>query len=350
VFFVARFPMQKRIDYQQDRHQHVKAYPPCPRRAANHASMLQERASIAPVKKIGAGRQKPEAGTCSVSADTEHRGQTSYTASPESERAMDTALAMVDVVITDKIGVITFNNSMKQNALSKGLIADLCAALEDLRMQGSRVVILRAPAGASVFSSGHDVRELPTNGRDPLTYNDPLRRVIRTIELFPAPVIAMVEGSVWGGACELVMSCDLIVAGDDSTFAITPAKWGVPYNISGVQNFLNTGGMPLCKEMLFTAQPVAAKRLVEQGIVSHAVPRDQLETVTQAIAQQIAQNSPLVISLLKEELRLLSASHHLSPETFERVQALRRQVYDSQDYREGIRAFLEKRSPEFRGK
>jgi methylmalonyl-CoA decarboxylase len=263
---------------------------------------------------------------------------------------MDTALAMVDVVITDKIGVITFNNSMKQNALSKGLIADLCAALEDLRMQGSRVVILRAPAGASVFSSGHDVRELPTNGRDPLTYNDPLRRVIRTIELFPAPVIAMVEGSVWGGACELVMSCDLIVAGDDSTFAITPAKWGVPYNISGVQNFLNTGGMPLCKEMLFTAQPVAAKRLVEQGIVSHAVPRDQLETVTQAIAQQIAQNSPLVISLLKEELRLLSASHHLSPETFERVQALRRQVYDSQDYREGIRAFLEKRSPEFRGK
>ncbi len=263
---------------------------------------------------------------------------------------MDTALAMVDLMITDKIGVITFNNSMKQNALSKELIADLCAALEEMRTQEARVVILRAAAGARVFSSGHDVRELPTNGRDPLTYNDPLRRVIRTIEAFPAPVIAMVEGSVWGGACELVMSCDLIVAGEDSTFAITPAKWGVPYNISGIQNFLNTGGMPLCKEMLFTAQPVAAKRLVEQGIVSHAVPRNQLETVTQAIAQQIAQNSPLVISLLKEELRLLSASHHLSPETFERVQALRRQVYDSQDYREGIRAFLEKRPPEFQGK
>jgi methylmalonyl-CoA decarboxylase len=263
---------------------------------------------------------------------------------------MDTALAMVDVVITDKIGVITFNNPMKQHALSKGLIADLCAALEEVRTHEARVVVLRAPAGASVFSSGHDVRELPTNGRDPLTYNDPLRRVIRTIELFPAPVIAMVEGSVWGGACELVMSCDLIVAGDDSTFAITPAKWGVPYNISGVQNFLNTGGMPLCKEMLFTAQPVGAKRLVEQGIVSHAVPRDRLETLTRSIAEQIAHNSPLVISLLKEELRLLSASHNLSPETFERVQALRRQVYDSQDYREGIGAFLEKRSPEFRGK
>jgi methylmalonyl-CoA decarboxylase len=257
---------------------------------------------------------------------------------------------MVDLTIADKIGVVTLNNPAKHNALSKELIADLCAALEEMRRLEVRAVILRAPSGARVFSSGHDVRELPTNGRDPLTYNDPLRRVIRTIELFPTPMIAMIEGSVWGGACELVMSCDLIVAGEDSTFAITPAKWGVPYNISGVQNFLNTGGMPLCKEMLFTAQPIAAKRLVEQGIVSHTVPRDQLESLTHSIAAQIAKNSPLVISLLKEELRLLSASHNLSPETFERVQALRRQVYDSEDYREGIRAFLAKRAPNFRGK
>jgi methylmalonyl-CoA decarboxylase len=263
---------------------------------------------------------------------------------------METAPALIDAKIANRIGILTLNNPRKQNALSKELIEELCAGLEEMRRREARVIVLRAPAGCNVFSSGHDVRELPTNGRDPLTYNDPLRRLVRIIELFPAPVIAMVEGSVWGGACELVMSCDLIVAGDDSTFAITPAKWGVPYNISGVQNFLNTGGMPLCKEMLFTAQPVAVRRLVEQGIVSHAVPRDELEKLTLTIAEQIAQNSPLVISLLKEELRLLSASHNLSPETFERVQALRRQVYDSEDYQEGIRAFLEKRAPGFKGK
>ena len=258
-------------------------------------------------------------------------------------------MALVDGAVQESIGVLTLNNPKKLNALSKELIDDFCTRLEEMREQSIRVVILRAPGGSKVFSAGHDVRELPTNGRDPLTYNDPLRNAVRSIEHFPAPVLAMVEGSVWGGACELVMSCDLVIAGDDSTFAITPAKLGVPYNISGVQNFLNAGGMPICKEMLFTAQPMPVKRLVELGIVSRAVPRSELESATRAIAEQMAKNSPLVTSLLKEELRLLSASHNLSPETFERVQALRRQVYDSHDYQEGIKAFFEKRPPVFRG-
>ena len=263
---------------------------------------------------------------------------------------MDAASGLVIVQVTGSIGVITLNNPRKRNALSTELIDGLCAGLDEMQRQEVRVVVLRAPAGSKVFSSGHDVRELPTNGRDPLTYDDPLRRVVRTIEHFPAPVIAMIEGSVWGGACELVMSCDLIVSAEDSTFAITPAKLGMPYNVSGVQNFLNTGGIPLCKEMLFTAQPLPVKRLVDRGIVSHAVPVDQLESVTMSIAEQISRNSPLVMSLLKEEIRLLSISHNLGPETFERVQAMRRQIYDSADYQEGIRAFLEKRSPSFQGK
>jgi methylmalonyl-CoA decarboxylase len=264
--------------------------------------------------------------------------------------AVETNCALIQVKITDNTGEVTLNNPSKHNALSTALIDELCAALEEMLLEQVRVVVLRAPEGSKVFSAGHDVRELPTNGRDPLTYDDPVRRVIRMIELFPAPVIAMVEGSVWGGACELVMSCDLIVAGDDSTFAVTPAKLGMPYNISGVQNFLNAGGMPLCKEMLFTAQPISVHRLVTQGIVSHVVPRSELQVQTQLIAAQIAKNSPLVISLLKEELRLLSAAHNLRPETFERVQAMRRQVYDSEDYQEGIRAFFEKRAARFQGK
>ena len=263
---------------------------------------------------------------------------------------MKTDSTLVEATIANSIGLITLNNPLKHNALSRDLIQGVCAALESMRREEVRVVILRAPAGSRVFSAGHDIRELPTNGRDPLTYNDPLRILVRTIEHFPSPVIAMVEGSVWGGACELVMSCDLIIASLDSTFAITTARMGVPYNISGIQNFLNTGGMPLCKEMLFTAQPLGVKRLLERGIVSHAVPREELEAVTLEIAGKIAKNSPLVISLLKEELRLLSISHNLGPETFERVQSMRRQVYDSADYQEGIRSFFERRAPHFQGR
>ncbi len=259
-------------------------------------------------------------------------------------------MELVDSHISNWIGTITLNNPKKLNSLSKELIHDLCAALEVMKQHNVRVVILRAPLGSKVFSAGHDVRELPVDGRDPLTYNDPLRLAVRTIELFPAPVMAMIEGSVWGGACEFVMSCDIIIAAEDTTFAVTPAKLGVPYNISGVQNLMLTGGMPLCKEMLFTAQPFPAKRLAEAGIVNHAVPGDQLDGLVQGIAEQISRNSPLAISLLKEELRLLATSHNLSPETFERVQSMRRQVYDSHDYQEGLQAFFERRPAVFKGK
>lgn len=263
---------------------------------------------------------------------------------------MATATAFIETAIADHIGTLTLNYPARHNCLNEALIQDLCAALDAMREHEVRVVILRAAEGSAVFSAGHDVRELPTHGRDPLTYNDPLRRAVRTIELFPAPVIAMVEGSVWGGACELVLSCDLILAADDCTFAMTVARMGVPYNISGVQNLMNACGAPLCKEMLFTGQPMPVQRLVNQGIVSQAAPRERLQAATFAVAEQICRNSPLVITLLKEELRLLSASHNLGPETFERVQAMRRRIYDSDDYQEGIRSFFEKRPPRFEGK
>jgi len=263
---------------------------------------------------------------------------------------MKSEIALVQAEVSNHIGTITLSNPGKRNCLSSSVINQVCSALASMQKEEIRVVILRAPAGSQVFSAGHDIGELPTNGRDPLTYTDPLRYLVRTIEHFNAPVIAMVEGTVWGGACELVMSCDMIIAADDSTFAITTTKLGVPYNMSGIQNFMNSGGMLLCKEMLFTSQPLGARRLVDRGIVNYAIPRAQLESTTLSIARQIAQNSPLAISLLKEELRLLSASHNLSPETFERVQAMRREVYDSEDYQEGIRAFHEKRPPHFHGK
>ena len=251
--------------------------------------------------------------------------------------------------IEDGIGTIVLNHGEKRNALSRALVAAVLEALAVFRQHHTRVVIVRAPEGAAVWSAGHDVSELPQSHRDPLGWDDSLRQLIREIENHPAPVIAMIEGSVWGGASEVAFACDLVMAGDNVTFAITPAKLCVPYNLSGLLTFMNAVSLHVVKEMAFTALPITAARAERLGIINEVVPRQELTQRTYDIAHQIARNSPLSIAVMKEELNLLANAHNLSPLTFERIQALRRVVYNSRDYEEGIRAFLEKRRPTFTG-
>jgi methylmalonyl-CoA decarboxylase len=259
-------------------------------------------------------------------------------------------MSLVITAIEDSIGTIMLNHGQKRNALSQKLIADILDALGALRQQDVRVVIFRAQEGATVWSAGHDVSELPQGHRDPLGWDDPLRQLIREVENYPAPIIAMIEGSVWGGACEVAFACDLVIAADDATFAITPAKLGVPYNLSGLLTFMNTINLHIVKEMAFTASPIKAERAERLGIVNQIVSKQELKNHTYEIARQIVRNSPLSIAIMKEELNLLANAYDLSPLMFERIQALRRVVYNSQDYQEGIRAFLEKRAPKFLGK
>lgn len=259
-------------------------------------------------------------------------------------------MSYVITTIEDSIGTIMLNHGQKRNALSQPLIADILEALGAFRQQNLRVIILRAQEGATVWSAGHDVSELPQGHRDPLGWDDPLRRLIREVENYAAPIIAMIEGSVWGGACEVAFACDLVIAADDTTFAITPAKLGVPYNLSGLLTFMSTISLHIVKEMAFTGSPMKAERAERLGIVNHIVSRQELQRHTYEIAKQIVRNSPLSIAVMKEELNLLANAHDLSPLMFERIQSLRRVVYNSQDYQEGIRAFLEKRPPTFTGK
>jgi len=251
---------------------------------------------------------------------------------------------------SDFIGTITLNHPRKRNALSEPMVRLIVEALTRLKELKARVAILRAPSGAKVWSAGHDVGELPAGRRDPLGWDDPLRHLIREIEQFPAPVIAMIEGGVWGGACETVLACDLIVAAPGATFAVTPAKLGVPYNVSGMLTFLNAAGVRIVKEMVFTARPISAERAERLGMINSLVPADEIEAFTLDLARSIAANAPLSISVMKEQLRILAGAHPMSPQGFERVQGLRRLVYDSDDYLEGVRAFLEKRKPVFRGR
>jgi methylmalonyl-CoA decarboxylase len=258
-------------------------------------------------------------------------------------------MPLISTRLDGAIGTITLANDAKRNALSDALIQEIIAALADFRQHRVRAVVLRAAPGTKVWSAGHDVGELPTDGRDPLGWGDPLRELIREIEEFHAPVIAMIEGTVWGGACETVFACDLIFAAPNATFAVTPAKLGVPYNVSGMLTFLNATSMRIVKEMAFSGQPIGADRAERQGIINRVVAATELEAYTYEFAGRIAENAPLSISVMKEQLRILAGAHPMSPQGFERVQGLRRVVYDSRDYKEGIRAFLEKRKPVFTG-
>jgi methylmalonyl-CoA decarboxylase len=256
---------------------------------------------------------------------------------------------MLLVDIAGHIGTITLNRDDRRNALCEAMVLAFAAALKSFTSAGVRCVVLRAKPGSKVWSAGHDIDELPAAGLDPLVWRDPLRKLVREIETFPAPIIAMVEGSVWGGACETVFACDLTIAATEATFAATPAKLNVPYNVGGLLTFLNAANLRIAKEMLFTAAPVPAERLCRLGVINHVVPIGELESATYALARQIAANAPLAISVMKEQLRILAGAHTMSPEDFERIQGLRRVVYNSQDYVEGIRAFKEKRKPVYRG-
>jgi methylmalonyl-CoA decarboxylase len=248
------------------------------------------------------------------------------------------------------IGTIVLDNASKRNTLSEALAGEILAAFDDFRRRKARVVVLRAPAGSKVWSAGRDIAELPQGRRDPLGWSDPLRVLVRALQEFPAPIIALIEGSVWGGAFEVALACDILVATPEATFAITPAKLGLPYNLGGVLTLLNAVPLPVAKEMLFTAEPIPASQALNLGIINHIKPADQIEDFVDRMACRIAANAPLAIAVMKEELRLLAGAHSITPELFERIQGLRRIVYDSRDYQEGIDAFHGKRKPEFRGK
>ena len=256
----------------------------------------------------------------------------------------------MDLVLTEQkgnIGVVTLNNVERRNCLSQAMLAGIEHGIQSLTEKRVRAVILRAPQGSKVWSAGFDIRELPDPGIEPLGYNDDLAVALRAVQNCPVPVIAMIEGSVWGGACDLAVTCDLAIGTPSATFAITPAKLGVPYTTTGLMRFIGAMPMHIVKELFFTAQPIPAARARELGVLNHLVAAEELEAFTLDLVSRIIENSPLAISVLKEQLRVLGNSYSMSPETQERIQGLRRTVYQSGDYSEGKRAFLEKRKPKY---
>ncbi|MTH98910.1 methylmalonyl-CoA decarboxylase [Roseibium sp. RKSG952] len=256
-------------------------------------------------------------------------------------------MPFIQTKIVNHIGTIAFDNYSKRNALGSDMIHEILTALADMENQKIRAIILRSAQNEAVWSAGHDVSELPKSKLDPLPYDDPLLHLIRAIRSHPAPVIAMVHGGAWGGACDLVVNCDIVIADETSAFAITPAKLGLPYLSSGLLHFMSRMPLSIVKEMFFSALPISAERALRAGLVNQLAGEAELEEVTYDLANTIASRSAEGVTVHKKMLNMLSEANPITPDQFEYLHGLRRAAYMGADYSEGIEAFLEKRTPEF---
>lgn len=259
---------------------------------------------------------------------------------------------MVESKIVDRIAFVEMKNPGKFNCLSETMCEEMVTALDEAYEKECVGVVIKAECSRGVWSAGHDIRELPMDGMDPLAYDVPMERLLRKVQNLPIPVIAYANGTVWGGACDLCVSCDMIVATDNATFAITPAKIGIPYNASGIMHFINQLGINKAREMFFTATPITAQDALNVGFVNQVAPADQLDALLeQKFLAPLRRNSIVSISAIKRQFRILSkAASVLTSENFERINAYRNKVYTGEDYKEGINSFLEKRAPQYKGK
>ncbi|MBP5561959.1 MAG: methylmalonyl-CoA decarboxylase [Muribaculaceae bacterium] len=259
---------------------------------------------------------------------------------------------LVKVTIEDRICFIEMNNPEKLNCLSDRMCHDIVDAVKFGYKSECVAIVIKAVCRHGVWSAGHDIRELPQDGSDPLAYDVPMERMLHQVQEVAIPVIACVNGTVWGGACDLCLSCDMIVASRDATFAITPAKIGIPYNASGIMHFVNQLGLNKAREMFFLATPIEAEDALNVGLINRVAPPEELDQVLENhFLAPLRRNSVMSISAIKRQFRILSkASSVISSEGFERINAYRTRVYKGADYLEGVRSFLEKRAPQFTGK
>jgi len=307
--------------------------------------------------------QQPFATLVMADALRQLRRQRVRQSSPPSKRPRleHAPSSLCSTSIEGHIGTVTMAHNEKRNALGARLCSDIERGLEECTVAGVRVVVLRALPGVTVWSAGHDIREFHrSNGstaqsgsgafNDPLSRNDPFVQLLQRIRDCPVPIIAAVEGGVWGGACDIVATCDIVVAVPESTFAITPAKMGLPYHASGMAHFLGVLPLHIIKWMFFSSSALTAEEAARFGFLTACVPAEQLTATVTEMALTIASRAPLVVSLLKKQLTALSQSSALSPDLFEELHELRKNAWLSEDMQEGVSAFFAKRVPHFQGK
>ncbi len=248
-----------------------------------------------------------------------------------------------------RIVTLTLNNP-PVNCLSNELLLELEQVLIDLNNEpvSSFVILTMEDNKRHVWSAGFNVNDLPLDGSSPLYYDDPLERIIRAIIDYKHIVIAKIYGRVFGGAVELVSSCDVVIAAEHTSFQLTPVKLGIPYNLDGIAHIVQKTSNGFARFMLLTASVIDAEWALRVGLVHMIVLEHELDLFTQRFAQTQLVNSSHCVETTKRLMKILDEGDFVAAFSVNSLGAqLRRDTYRHPDYREGLTAIQEKRSAVF---
>ena len=258
-----------------------------------------------------------------------------------------TILSAVDA----SIATLTFHNPERHNSLSLQMWKDAASALERFAEDASVRVVVLTGSGARSFASGADISEFDEVRADAeaaAVYDRALDRFWTALSGHPKPTVAMIRGFCIGGGLNIAACCDIRVCGTGSRFAVPAAKLGLGYGATTLRRLVDLIGPQFALEILLTARQFSASEASAMGLVNRVVEDADVESYVHEMVSGIARNAPLTMLSAKRVVHELLKDAGARDMTA--VEALVKQCFDSADYREGRQAFLEKRTPVFRGR